>query len=298
MALCWLLSRWSKEKKGPVLHALTVDHRLRADSAVEARRVGRWVKGWPQVQHKVLTLKGTKSGKRLMETARAGRYDALAAYCRRHKISYLFLAHHQDDQAETFLFRLAKGSGPDGLGGMRVRQDFDDKLTLVRPLLGISKERLVGTCRAYDIPFVEDPTNANPAFARNRLRQAREVLAGEGLTAKRLGVTASRLRRACDALEHYTEMAFRSALRNQERNQEKGRTVFDFSALAAEPEDIRLRVLLKVMGGEGYGPRREKMEALATDLFSGHNFRKRTLGGFIIEYDRRNKEVRIEKEKK
>ena len=293
MALCRLLSQWAAAGKGPEIHALTIDHGLRPEAAAEARLVGEWVKGWPRVRHAVLTLKDIKAKGRIMEKARQGRYEILSDYCRRQAIGRLFTAHHLDDQAETFLFRLAKGSGPDGLAAMRACSSYDDCLSIVRPLLGVTKDRLVATCRHYKIPFVADPTNDNPAFARNRLRQAQKILAREGLTPKRLAVTAGRMGRACEALDHYAKETFNGSLREQDGK----RTAFDFAALAAAPAEISLRVLLMAMKDDGYGPRREGLEALAADLFFRENFKKRTLGGFMVSRDRKKGLIVLEKER-
>lgn len=293
MALCWLLSEWTNKNNGPEIHALTVDHGLRSESSAEAKLVAKRVKGWPRVRHEILTLSGLKGKSRVMERAREGRYDVMARYCRGHGISRLFTAHHLDDQAETFLFRLAKGSGPDGLAGMRPVYEYDANLTIVRPLLGISKARLIATCRRHKIPFFKDPTNDNPAFARNRLRHARDVLEQEGLSAKRLAVTAIRLRRACDALDDYAEMAFHQAIRLDTQR----RAAFDFATLAAAPAEIRLRVLLRVMRGEeGYGPRLERLESISTALFEDKNFKKATLGGFVIALERKKGLIILQKE--
>jgi tRNA(Ile)-lysidine synthase len=292
MALCRLLSQWAAAEDGPEIHALTIDHGLRPEAAAEARRVGEWVKGWPHVRHAVLTLKKSRAKRRIMETARQGRYESLADYCRRRAIGRLFTAHHLDDQAETFLFRLAKGSGPDGLAAMRACVSYDAGLSIVRPLLGVAKDRLMATCRHYKIPFAADPTNDNPVFARNRLRQAQKILAREGLTAKRLAVTAARMGRACEALDYYARETFDRSLRGQDGK----KTAFDFAALAAAPAEISLRVLLRAMKDDGYGPRREGLEALAADLFSRENFKKRTLGGFMVSRDWKKGLIVVEKE--
>jgi len=293
MALCWLLCQWSKKNNGPEIHALTIDHGLRDEAAAEARLVGKRLKNWPRLHHEILTLSNLKGKNRVMERAREGRYELMAEYCRRAGISKLFTAHHLDDQAETFLFRLAKGSGPDGLAGMRDTYEYDEKLSIVRPLLGVSKAALIATCKRNGISFVKDPTNGNPAFARNRLRQAAKVLEREGLSAKRLAVTAARIRRACDALDDYAETVFHQAVRLDT----PAKTTFDFGTLAAAPAEIRLRVMLRVMrGDEGYGPRLERLESISTALFYDKNFKKATLGGFIIALERKKGLIMLEKE--
>ncbi len=295
MALAWLLSCQAEQNGGPVVHALTVDHGLRPESGNEARQVGMWVTGWPHVRHTILNLKKNKKDSRIMERAREGRYGKMAAYCKKNKIRYLLLAHHQDDQAETFLFRLAKGSGLDGLAAMRVFQPYDENLTLVRPFLDAPKERLIATCKKNKIPFISDPSNKNPVYARPRLRQAREVLEAEGLTAQRLAVTAGRIGQARTALEYYASETFRVALK--ERTKKK--IVFDFSSLARAPEDTRLRVLLRAVADlvprKGYGVRLEKMETLVQEMFAASPFRRRTLGGVI--FSRNKGDVVMEREK-
>ncbi len=220
-----------------------------------------------------------------MEDARTDRYTLLSEYCSRHGIKHLFLAHHQDDQAETFLFRLAKGSGLDGLAAMMPVQDYSPDLALLRPLLDIPKEQLVATCAAYEIPYANDPSNESEQFARPRLRKAREILEEEGLTSKRLAVTAMRLARARQALEEITDMALQDIIIDKET----GRIVLDYKILRAWPGEIGLRVLLKAMrlvrAKDDYGPRMERAEALFEDLMLAPTFRKRTLGGVIIARD-------------
>ena len=290
MALCWLLSH----TLNVTVHAITVDHGLRKDSASEAKRIVGWIKKWPRVKHVILKLKLGKT--RIMEAAREERYKALASYCRKHKIRHLFVAHHQDDQAETFLFRLAKGSGLDGLAGISDLQVYDKNLTLVRPLLGVSKEEIISLCQKNKIPFVTDPSNQNTDYARPRLRAARAALEKEGLSYKRLAVTATRLRLGREALEHYTHWEYESALIESKKKE----LTFDYPSLAVAPSDIRLRVLLKAMNNLGikaYGPRREKLEDLAQALFDTKKpFKNRTLGGFIFRRDDLKNRLVVEKE--
>src|SRR5690606_21458404 len=128
------------------IHALTVDHGLRAESAQEAKAVAAWVKDWPRIRHSVLNISALRGQSRRMEQAREKRYEVMARYCADKKIGHLFLAHHLDDQAETFLFRLAKGSGLDGLAAMKPRQRYDDNLVLLRPLLDTPKAALIKIC--------------------------------------------------------------------------------------------------------------------------------------------------------
>ena len=278
MALCHLL-----KGIGLQVHALTVDHGLRAEAAEEAQKVGQWLEGWTGFEHHILKW-GSPTETALQEEARKARYGLMADYCREHGIAHLFLAHHRDDQAETLLFRLAKGSGLDGLAGMQALQEYEG-LTLVRPLLGVSKDALVKTCETAGVDFIEDPSNENADFARARLRQARAVLEEEGLSSKRLAVTAMRLSRARQALEIWAEEVYNQAnIKNDAK-----RIEFQLKPLLSKPEEVIVRVVLMALEQFrpefDYAPRMEKVEALVYDLRSSDNFRKRTLGGVIFEVD-------------
>lgn len=302
MALASLLARWAADKDGRVtVHIVTIDHGLRAEAAAEAEAVGRWVADWPHVHHDIIKrdLKGL--GKtRILEGARADRYRLLAEYCRARGIDRLFVAHHGDDQAETFLFRLAKGSGLDGLGCMKDQTDYEGDLTVVRPLLPFSKADLLSYCRENGISYVEDPSNDDRRFMRPRLRQSARILAEEGLTTKRLFVTSQRLRRAQAALDLYATRTFEKAL------VEKGdtRVALTFDVWEKSPAETRLRILQKAMEAlqsparqQGYGPRMERLEHLATRLYEETDFKSATLGGFLFAVDRAAGILVVEQEK-
>ncbi len=283
MALAKLLADWAVDQKIR-LHVLTVDHGLRKESAAEAKMVAKAVKDWPGVTHATLKWAGRKPKARLMEEAREARYKLLAGYCRDHKIKCLFLAHHQDDQAETFLFRLAKGSGLDGLASIRPVQEYPD-LLLLRPLLSISKQALVATCIFYKILFARDPSNHKTQYARPRLRNARPILEKEGLTSKRLSVTAQRLERARSSLDEIAKKSFD----NNVIINHTSRIVFNNDLWNRETEEVAIRILIlaieKLRPDLKYRPRMESIEDLFADLRHEKQFRKRTLGGLIFERD-------------
>jgi len=282
LALVKLLSDWGRVD----IHALTVDHGLRAESADEAKAVGQQIADFPRVTHSILTWQGDKPEARIQEEARNARYALMAKYCAQHGIEHLFLAHHADDQAETVLFRLAKGSGLDGLSGMRMMQSYDENLTLVRPILSIEKSRLVATCLHHGLDYIDDPSNFCDTYARPRLRAAREVLEGEGLSTKRLATTALRLQRARDALHGITDTIW-TDVRLKPHNDQHVR--LDWGALHRQPEEIGLRVVIKAIEtlkpDRAYLPRMEKIESLFHDLRHEDSFRKRTLGGLVFERD-------------
>ncbi|MGB6800465.1 MAG: tRNA lysidine(34) synthetase TilS, partial [Xanthobacteraceae bacterium] len=180
-ALLVLAARWAKRlKRAPKLIAVTVDHGLRAAAAREAVAVKRLAKNLG-VAHRTLHWRGRKPKSGLQEAARIARYRLLADIAARAGYVHILTAHTLDDQAETILFRLARGSGLVGLAGMAHASPLPiggrTSLFLVRPLLHLPKARLVATLKAERIGFSEDPSNHDPRFTRARLRRLMPELA-------------------------------------------------------------------------------------------------------------------------
>lgn len=287
-ALMLLVTRWRAGlARGPKLIAATIDHGLRPESAAEARAVAKLARTLG-IAHRTLRWNGKKPATGLQEAAREARYRLLAKAAREAGASAIVTAHTLDDQAETVLIRLSRGSGAAGLSGMRrvrpLHTDAAANCVLIRPLLSIPKSRLIATLRAENILFAEDPSNRDPRFTRARLRGLMPVLAEEGLDARRLALMAERLARADAALE---DIATRTYTRMAERA-ESGRIALlrvDFTALPAE---IRLRILARAIGEIGNeGPvelgKLEALEAALTEADAGRTGRfRRTLAGAIV----------------
>ncbi|PWC79150.1 cell cycle protein [Azospirillum sp. TSH64] len=284
VALVLLLRHWVAERGGSLL-ALTVDHGLRPESAGEAAAVGRAMARLG-VPHRILRWDGAKPSAGIQAAARTARHRLLGAACAEAGILHLALAHHRDDQAETVLLRLARGSGIDGLAGMApVRAD--GAVRVIRPLLRFSHERLLATCRAGGVDWIEDPSNSNPRFARARLRAARETLGGEGLDAGRLGEVARRAGRARAALEQATAALLAEAATVHP----EGWITLAPAPLRAAPLEIALRALgaaLAAVGGPAYPVRDEALERLLDGLKDGQGGAKTgaTLGGCVVRMRR------------
>jgi tRNA(Ile)-lysidine synthase len=280
MALALLLHDWTRSVGGR-LTALTVDHRLRPESGSEARQVAHWL-GRRGIAHETLVRPDTPLTGNLQAAARRLRYDLLSSWCRERGVLHLALAHHREDQAETLLLRLARGSGVDGLAAMAPVSETA-AVRLLRPLLAVPKARLAATLDAVGQAHVEDPSNENPAFGRVRLRGAAAVLAREGLTPERLAATATRMGRARVALDDATaRLLARGAALFPE-----GYAVLDPPAFRDAPAEIALRGLARVLtavSGAGYPPRLERMERLHEALCGpeGSLGGGRTLGGCRI----------------
>lgn len=152
-----------------------LDHGLRPESARDAEFVADLARGWryPAVVETADVPALAAASKSSVETAaRHARRAFFAAVAGRRRCRRLFLAHHADDQVETFLFRLLRGAGPAGLGAMRAEATIPPDLRILRPLLAVWREEIDRYVRVHSLPFREDPTNADPASARNCLRAA------------------------------------------------------------------------------------------------------------------------------
>jgi tRNA(Ile)-lysidine synthase len=199
MALALLAADWAGGIGGSV-HALTVDHGLRPGSAEEAAGV-RDRLGARGIGATVLHWQGPKPERGIQERARAARYRLLLGWCRRNRIRHLLVAHHAGDQAETVLMRLCRGSGVEGLGGMRPATAAGE-IRILRPLLAVEPARLRATVARRGEKWIDDPSNADPRFARSRCRLASDGLRRSGLPAAHflgLAALAATAREALDA---------------------------------------------------------------------------------------------------
>ncbi|MEE8280052.1 MAG: tRNA lysidine(34) synthetase TilS, partial [Alphaproteobacteria bacterium] len=273
---------WARTRGGRIA-ALTVDHGLRPESSAEARKLRAWLKPLG-ITHHILRRKGAAKRERpaanLQALARAARYQLLTGWCRARHVLHLLVAHHLEDQAETFLLRLGRGSGIDGLAAMAPVTELDG-VRLLRPLLAVPKERLRAFLKARGQDWIEDPSNRDPAHARVRIRALLPALAGEGMDARRLAATASRMRRARTALEE----AAAKVLAGAATVYPAGYCRLETAPLRAAPSEVGLRALARVLmciGGAPYPPRLERLERLYGALARDGLATARTLAGCRI----------------
>ncbi len=274
LALMHLLASWARKRRAAAPVVLTVDHGLRDGSAADARKVARWARE-AGLKAQVLAWTGKKPAADIEAEARAARYRLMAQWCRKKSIAALYVGHTRDDQAETFLLRLARGSGLDGLAAMRAVSPcpgFAD-IALVRPLLGFAREDV----RSGVAEWIEDPMNADPRFGRVRVREALQSL---GVPPHRVAAAAAHLDRARQALEAVTEAVLRRACAPSGDG-----LLVETAALAAAPREIGLRALASVLmtvSGQPYRPRFERLERLFDRIADGGLGKGSTLHGCKI----------------
>ncbi len=284
-ALLLLVARWAKRlKTSPKLLAVTIDHGLRPEAAAEAAAVKRLARQLG-VQHRTLAWRGTKPKTGLQKAARLARYRLLMEAAARARCAHVLTAHTLDDQAETVLFRLARGSGLTGLAGMATASLIPVSggagTFIVRPLLHLPKARLIATLRAAGIAYSEDPSNTDPRFTRARLRALMPELAREGLNAHGLARLARRMRRAEASIE-FAVHAAREALAPSAWPQ-RGPIIFEADRFRSLPAEIGLRLLGRAIAHTGNeGPvELGKLEALYEAVRQEARLR-RTLAGAVV----------------
>lgn len=187
-----------------LVEAATVDHGLRAESRAEAEMVAGVCSGL-RVPHEILVAEWSEPpSAAIQERAREVRYRLLAGWLVERKLKALATAHHADDQAETILMRLNRGSGLRGLAGMRPRSIVPgSRLPLLRPLLGWQRAELEQICAAANVEPVVDPSNSDEQFERVRIRKA--LTDAAWLSPEALARSATHLASADDALNWITE---------------------------------------------------------------------------------------------
>ena len=262
IAMMWLAARWRRAlTRGPQLIAVTIDHGLRPEAAREAREV-KHLAATLDLPHRTLRWRGEKPKTGLPAAARDARYRLLVQAARASGATHVLTAHTRDDQAETLLMRMSRGSGIAGLAAI-ARQSQREGVVLARPLLDIPKARLLATLKKARIGFADDPTNRDSTFTRPRFRALMPALAAEGFDARNLARLAARLARANAALEILVDGAERYLALGQ-----RDLAGFDANAFAALAEEIRLRLLLRRIDRVGHeGPAElGKVEALLAAL--------------------------------
>jgi len=278
MALMFLAHEWAQLQSAPTeLIVLTVDHRLRPESRDEARWVAQQAAALG-LRHETLTRQ--PPGSRVSQArAREIRYDLLVDFACANDISAILTGHTRDDVAETFLMRLARGSGVDGLSAISSRSCWRD-LPLVRPLLTVSRSELRDILRARGQTWFDDPSNADEAFERVRIRVALPYLAKLGITPARLAESAQRLRRARNAIEAATQDFIAAHVEVSP----VGYVRLAVEPLADVPDEVAIHALQQILGavaGRGSTPRLRKLEMLSAQIRRGVQMRT-TLGGCLI----------------
>ena len=250
VAMTVMATEWARAR-GRRLAAITVDHGLRPEAASEAHAVAALCAEFG-IPHTIATWSPPEAPGNIQDAARRTRQDLITDWAAQSGISDVCTGHTLDDQAETELMRLARGTGVDGLSGIAPRHAFGG-LTWHRPILGQRRAVLRDYLTDQGIPWIDDPSNQDRKYDRVRIRQALDVLEPLGITPTGLADTADRLRTARHALDDQTVLLAQENVR-----MDRGDLILSWERMAKSPPEILRRLLseaLRWIAGSDYGPR-------------------------------------------
>ncbi|MBQ5699849.1 MAG: tRNA lysidine(34) synthetase TilS [Alphaproteobacteria bacterium] len=254
--------------------ALHVHHHLRDVADVEADYVSRTCKALGVPCH-IFHWVDEKPTTGIEAAARTARYKFMTDFCRQNNIDALMIAHQADDQIETFLMNLARGSGVVGLAGMQT-VSYRDGVKIVRPLLNVFRHELIGYCKKNNIMYFDDEMNFDTKYTRVKIRQNRHLLSDKlGISDDRILLAINNLSRARDALENDVSNRVNSVLYD-------GYALFSDSFLFDVPPHIGLKflgMLIQTVGGGEYQPRLNSLNYALSKLHDNCQF---TLGHCTI----------------
>jgi tRNA(Ile)-lysidine synthase len=282
LALSALSKAYSEEKKNKIYYVL-IDHGIRANSSKEALSVKSLLK------KRGITLNILKNKKKIKNNtqnhARIIRYELLLDYCNKHKIKFIMTGHHRDDQVETFLIRLSRGSGVQGLSYMNKMTRLNNRTTLFRPLLDINKVDLIFLAKKYYGKFFKDPSNSNQKYLRTNIRNLIKQFEKNGIKQDQIINSINNLAATRDTLNFYIQDIEKKCL-----TKKKYTILVNLKILLLENKDIQLKILsncLKYISKNYYPPRAKKVLNLISEIKANKEM-KVTLGGCIIHKRQNN----------
>jgi len=269
---------------------LIIDHKLRSNSTVEAKKVQKVLKEF-NIKAEILTWHGKKPFKNIQSIARKKRYELLFSKCKKFKISYLITGHQLNDLVENFFIRMIRGSGLKGLVSLE-KEVTISSIKVIRPLLNFNKKDLEFISLFVFNFFVKDPSNENDIFKRIKIRKLLKQFENDGLDQDKLFLTLKNLKKSNDALKYYVQQNknLNSFLRRKSNELVLNRKFFE------QPYEVVFRSLsdsLKMIGGNYYSPRGKKIDYIIGKITKS-TLKKETLGGCILK--RVNQTVIITKE--
>ncbi len=277
MALCHLA-----HSLGLKFTAIIVNHNYRKNSTKEAAAVKKYLLEKFGIKAVILTNKKAIPKTGIEEFLREVRYNLIFAHCKKHGLSKILTAHHADDQIETFLMRLERGAGLDGLTGMKDTSQFTvngSQFTLIRPLLSFSKDDLISYLKINKIKWWEDKTNKDTKLTRNNIRATLEGFSDYQLLRKRLTTVMENLERTRNFIEHEQQKALKNLVKQTPKT-----ATLDTTGYSQLHEELRLRVLrdiIKKYSRTGKDIRISSLRNLDNTLLS-KGFSKTSLHGISI----------------
>ncbi len=277
MALTLLTNNWAKLNNID-LTALTVDHRLREEAKQEAKQVSIWLEKYG-IKHKTLTYEGKLPTSNIEAIAREYRYNLLCEYVIKNKIDYLFIAHNQDEQTETFFLNLSRGSGIYGLCGIP-KITIKNNVKIIRPMLIFTKYEIKEYLNSLNQKWIEDPSNLDIKYKRVKIRKLKSLLEELELSNERINKTRQNMERAKETIDFFVNECIKNSFYNNTINKNK---------FLYYPDEIALRALAKIIQNltkKTYPPRFESLENLYNKIKNNTLNKGITLAGMKIYNDK------------
>ena len=277
LALAALSKIYSNEKKNITFFVL-IDHGIRSNSSKEAKAVKSLLK---KKKINLVILKNKKKiDKNIQSEARDVRYDLLKNFCNKKKIKFILTGHHSDDQIETFLIRLSRGSGIQGLSSMKKVSSLEKKIKLIRPLLDEKKQDLSIIAKKYFGKIFKDPSNVNQKYLRTKIRGLIKQFEKSGIKHEKIISSINNLGATRDTLNTYISKVEKSCVLIK-----KKKTTISLRNFSLESNEIQLKILsncIKDVSKSYYPPRAKKIITLLNRVKSDKKL-KSTLGGCVIQ---------------
>ena len=277
LALAALSKMYQQENRGKVFFVL-IDHGIRKNSKNESNSAKKLLKKQKIILN--IVKNNEKIEKNIQNHARTVRYKLLLQYCKKKKAKFILTGHHSDDQIETFLIRLSRGSGVQGLSSMSKTTKLNGNIKLFRPLLDFKKQELIYIAKKVFGKFIQDPSNKDKKYLRTRIRNLKKDLEKSGIHHDQIVRSINNLASARDALNNYLKSVIKSCVHRKKRE-----TLIDLKKLFLESNEIKLKTLSHTIRdfSKSYYPPRSKKILNALKRFDTNKKVKITLAGCFLE---------------
>ena len=284
LALVFLSQLYSLKEKIS-FHYFIVDHKIRAESTKEAKKIKNKLKKY-NINCKILTWTKKHNHSNIQSNARDARYNLIIRENIKHKTKYILTAHHSDDLYENFFIRLLRGSGLKGLSSfnhLTSKIKKNENIYILRPLLDINKKDLVYVAKNTFSFFVNDPSNKNDLFLRVKIRNLLKKLNDEGLDFKKFNLTLKNLHRSDLTIEYYVNENIKN---NSQILINKKKSYILNKMFFFQPDEIVFRSLSQILheiGNKKNYTRGVKISNLIKQISTNNKFKKTYLSGCILE---------------
>ncbi len=277
MALAFLSKLFIKEKKFKA-HFILVDHGIRKNSEKEAFEVKKLLK---KIDINLEILKNKKQiTSNIQKKARDLRYKLLVEFCKKKQIKSILTAHHKDDQIETFLIRLSRGSGVEGLSSMSQSTNLKHGIKLIRPFLEFKKAQLQNISKKIFKKTIKDPSNKNKKFLRTNIRELTKILENKGFNFDQIIRSINNISSSKETINFYVNQSLKRFVKFKKKE-----TILDLKMFRKEPREVKFKIINRIVRNRAtsyYPPRSQKVLNLIA-RFESKNPQKCTLGGCVFE---------------